>query len=128
LFAVALVACGLSSTVTATLAGQIVMEGFVHIRMRPTLRRLLTRSIAIIPAVVVTLYAGEEATSRLLVASQVVLSITLPFAIVPLVAFTASKEFMGALVAPRCTTIIAAAIAVVIIVLNTKLLIDAATG
>jgi manganese transport protein len=128
LFAVALIACGLNSTVTATLAGQIVMEGFVHIRMRPTLRRLLTRSIAIIPAVVVTLYAGEEATSRLLVASQVVLSVTLPFAIVPLVAFTASREFMGALVAPRRTTIIAAVIAVVIIVLNLKLLFDAITG
>lgn len=128
LFAVALIACGLNSTVTATLAGQIVMEGFVHIRMRPTLRRLLTRSIAIIPAVVVTLYAGEQATSQLLVASQVVLSITLPFAIVPLVAFTASRQFMGELVAPRRTTIIAAVMAVVIIALNMKLLADAVTS
>jgi manganese transport protein len=128
LFAVALIACGLNSTVTATLAGQIVMEGFVHIRMRPTLRRLLTRSIAIIPAVVVTVYAGEEATSRLLVASQVVLSITLPFAVVPLVAFTASKKFMGALVAPRRTTLVAAVITAIIIVLNAKLLVDAVAG
>jgi manganese transport protein len=124
LFAVSLIACGLNSTVTATLAGQIVMEGFVHIRMRPTLRRLLTRSIAIVPAVVVTLYAGEGGTSRLLVASQVVLSVTLPFAVVPLVAFTASKTFMRQLVAPRPTTFVAALIAVAIIILNTKLLFD----
>jgi manganese transport protein len=128
LFAVALIACGLNSTVTATLAGQIVMEGFVHIRMRPTLRRLLTRSIAIIPAVVVTLYSGDEATSRLLVASQVVLSVTLPFAVVPLVAFTASRKFMGALVAPRRTTVVACVIAAIIIVLNAKLLYDAVAG
>jgi manganese transport protein len=128
LFAVALIACGLNSTVTATLAGQIVMEGFVHIRMRPTLRRLLTRSIAIIPAVVVTVYAGEEATSRLLVASQVVLSVTLPFAVVPLVAFTASKKFMGALVAPRRTTLVAVVISAIIILLNAKLLVDALAG
>jgi manganese transport protein len=128
LFAVSLIACGLNSTVTATLAGQIVMEGFVQIHMRPTLRRLLTRSIAIIPAVVVTLCAGESATSRLLVASQVVLSVTLPFAVVPLVAFTASKTFMGGLVAPRRTTIIAAVIAAAIIVLNAKLIFDVIAG
>jgi manganese transport protein len=128
LFAVALIACGLNSTVTATLAGQIVMEGFVHIRMRPTLRRLLTRSIAIVPAVAVTLYAGEGATSRLLVASQVVLSVTLPFAVVPLVALTASRSFMRQLVAPRRTTFVAALIAVAIIVLNAKLLFDVIAG
>lgn len=128
LFAIALIACGLNSTVTATLAGQIVMEGFVEIRMKPALRRLLTRLIAIVPAVGVTLVSGEEATGQLLVASQVVLSFTLPFAVVPLVWFTASKRLMGGLTAPRRTTIVAAVIAAVIIVLNGKLLIDAVLG
>ncbi|MBI1868604.1 MAG: Nramp family divalent metal transporter [Methylocystis sp.] len=128
LFAVALIACGLNSTVTATLAGQIVMEGFVEIRMKPALRRLLTRLIAIAPAVGVTLVAGEAATSGLLVASQVVLSLTLPFAVVPLVWFTASRRLMGELAAPRAATIAAAIIAAAIIVLNGKLLFDALIG
>ena len=93
----ALIACGLNSTVTATLAGQIVMEGFVELRMKPALRRLVTRLIAIVPAVAVTLISGEAATGRLLVLSQVVLSLTLPFAVVPLVWFTASRRLMGEL-------------------------------
>jgi manganese transport protein len=128
LFAIALIACGLNSTVTATLAGQIVMEGFVEIRMRPALRRLVTRLVAIVPAVAVTLFAGEAATGRLLVLSQVVLSFTLPFAVVPLVWFTASRRMMGELTAPRATTIVSAIIAAAIIVLNGKLLVDAVTG
>jgi manganese transport protein len=128
LFAVALIACGLNSTVTATLTGQIVMEGFVRLRMKPATRRLITRCIAIAPAIGVTLYAGESATAQLLVLSQVALSVTLPFAVVPLVAFTAQRSVMGDLVAPRRTTALAALIAVVIIALNGKLLWDAVAG
>ncbi len=128
LFAVALIACGLNSTVTATLAGQIVMEGFIRLRMKPATRRLITRAIAIAPAIAVTLYAGESATARLLVLSQVVLSLTLPFAVVPLVAFTARRSIMGELVAPRRTTVVASLIAAVIIALNMKLLWDAVVG
>ncbi|OAI29741.1 divalent metal cation transporter [Methylosinus sp. R-45379] len=128
LFAIALIACGLNSTVTATLAGQIVMEGFLELRMKPTIRRLVTRLIAIVPAVGVTLIAGEAATGRLLVLSQVVLSFTLPFAVVPLVWFTASRKLMGELAAPRRATIVAAVIAVAIIALNGKLIFDAVAG
>jgi manganese transport protein len=125
---VALIACGLNSTVTATLAGQIVMEGFIRLRLAPATRRLITRVIAIAPAVAVTLYAGESATARLLVLSQVVLSVTLPFAVVPLVMFTAQRKVMGELIAPRRTTALAAMIAVVVIGLNVKLLWDAMVG
>ncbi len=128
LFAVSLIACGLNSTVTATLAGQIVMEGFVSLRMKPALRRLVTRLIAIAPAVGVTLWQGEAATAHLLVASQVVLSVTLPFAVVPLVWFTASRKVMGALLAPRYLTAIAGVVAAVVIALNVKLLWDAILG
>ncbi len=125
LFAVALIACGLNSTVTATLAGQIVMEGFIRLRLKPTTRRLVTRALAIAPAIAVTLSAGESATARLLVLSQVVLSLTLPFAMVPLIVFTARREIMGALVAPRRTTLLACAIAILIVGLNAKLVWDA---
>ncbi|BDV32593.1 Nramp family divalent metal transporter [Methylocystis iwaonis] len=125
LFAVALIACGLNSTVTATLTGQIVMEGFIRLRLRPTTRRLVTRALAIAPAIAVTLSAGESATARLLVLSQVVLSLTLPFAMVPLIAFTARRKIMGALVAPRRTTLLACAIATLIVGLNAKLVWDA---
>ncbi|MDJ0449861.1 Nramp family divalent metal transporter [Methylocystis sp. JR02] len=125
LFAVALIACGLNSTVTATLTGQIVMEGFIRLRLRPTTRRLVTRALAIAPAIAVTLSAGESATARLLVLSQVVLSLTLPFAMVPLIVFTARRKIMGALVAPRRTTLLACAIATLIVGLNAKLVWDA---
>ncbi|PPD46677.1 MAG: divalent metal cation transporter [Methylocystis sp.] len=128
LFAVALIACGLNSTVTATLAGQIVMEGFIRLRMSPAKRRLITRAIAIAPAIAVTLYAGETATARLLVLSQVALSLTLPFAVVPLVLFTARRDVMGALVAPRRTTALAALIGALIVALNMKLIWDALAG
>jgi manganese transport protein len=128
LFAIALLCCGLNSTITATLAGQIVMEGFLNLRVAPWLRRMITRMIAIVPAVVVTIWAGEKATGQLLILSQVVLSLQLPFAVVPLVMFTASRAKMGPFVAPRWLTVLAAATAAVIIVLNAKLLWNFASG
>ncbi|MFC5325090.1 Nramp family divalent metal transporter [Bradyrhizobium oligotrophicum] len=128
LFAIALLCCGLNSTITATLSGQIVMEGFLQWRIAPWLRRLITRMIAIVPAVVVTIWAGEKATGQLLILSQVVLSLQLPFAIVPLVLITASRAKMGQFVAPRWLTAIAGLIAVAIIALNAKLVWDLAMG
>jgi manganese transport protein len=95
LFALALLASGQNSTLTGTLAGQIVMEGFLNIRLRPWLRRLITRLIAIIPAVVVTIISGEKGTTNLLVLSQVILSLQLSFAVFPLVLFTSDKIKMG---------------------------------
>jgi manganese transport protein len=124
LFAVALICCGLNSTITATLSGQIVMEGFLNWRIAPWLRRLVTRLIAIVPAVVVTLWAGEKATGQLLILSQVVLSLQLPFAVVPLVMFTASRTKMGPFVAPRWLSALAIATAGLIIALNAKLVWD----
>jgi manganese transport protein len=128
LFAVALICCGLNSTITATLSGQIVMEGFLNFRVAPWLRRLVTRMIAIVPAVVVTIWAGEKATGQLLILSQVVLSLQLPFAVVPLVMFTASKRKMGAYVAPRWLTVLATVTAALIIGLNAKLVLDYLSG
>lgn len=125
LFAIALLCCGLNSTVTATLAGQVVMEGFLKIRLAPWLRRLITRLIAIVPAVVVTILYGEGGATRLLILSQVILSLQLPFAVIPLVVFTADRRKLGALVAPRWMTWIAGAVAALITVLNLKLVIDA---
>jgi manganese transport protein len=118
----------LNSTLTATLAGQIVMEGFIHIKLNPVARRLLTRLVAIVPAVAVILIGGASATNGLLVLSQVVLSLNLPFAVVPLVWFTASRKRMGGLKAPLATTAIAAVIAAAIIALNSKLGFDAIAG
>jgi manganese transport protein len=128
LFAVALLCCGLNSTVTATLSGQIVMEGFLDIRLPGWARRLITRAIAIVPAAIVTIWYGERGTAQLLILSQVILSLQLPFAIVPLVMFTADRRKMGELVAPRWLTIAASVIAAVIIALNAKLIADFATG
>jgi manganese transport protein len=128
LFAIALLCCGLNSTVTATMAGQIVMEGFIDIKLPAWARRLVTRLVAISPAVAVTLIYGEGQTAKLLILSQVVLSFQLPFAVVPLVMFTASHAKMGALVAPRWLTLAASLIALVIIALNAKLLVDFAFG
>jgi manganese transport protein len=128
LFAIALLCCGLNSTVTATLSGQIVMEGFLNIRLPGWARRLVTRSVAIVPAAVVTIWYGEQGTAQLLILSQVVLSLQLPFAIVPLVMFTADRRKLGALVAPRWLTMLATVIAAVIIALNVKLIVDFATG
>ena len=124
LFAVALLACGLNSTVTATLAGQAVMERLLQIRLPPWLRRLITRAIAIIPAAGVTIYYGSAGTGRLLILTQVVLSLQLSFAVVPLVMFTANRAKMGALAAPRWLVALAILIAVIIIALNLKLLWD----
>jgi len=128
LFALALLACGLNSTITATLSGQIVMEGFLDIGLPPYLRRLLTRAIAIVPAAIVTIWYGAEGTAKLLIFSQVVLSLQLPFAVVPLVMFTADRSKMGRLTAPRWVTALAALIALVVIVLNVKLLLDVLTA
>jgi manganese transport protein len=128
LFAIALLCCGLNSTVTATLSGQIVMEGFINIKIAPWLRRLITRAIAIVPAALVTIWYGERGTAQLLIFSQVILSLQLPFAIVPLVMFTASRSKMGPYVAPRWLTAAAALIVAVIIALNAKLVIDFVTG
>ena len=124
LFAVALLACGLNSTVTATLAGQAVMEGFLQIRLPPWLRRLITRAIAIVPAAGVTIYYGSAGTGELLVLTQVILSLQLSFAVVPLVMFTTSRAKMGAMVAPLWLAGLAVLIAAVIVVLNLKLLVD----
>jgi manganese transport protein len=124
LFAIALLCCGLNSTITATLSGQIVMEGFLNWRIAPWLRRLVTRMIAIVPAVVVTLLAGEKATGQLLILSQVVLSLQLPLAVVPLVMFTSSRRKMGSFVAPRWLSGLAIATAALIIALNAKLVWD----
>ncbi|MEI5677784.1 Nramp family divalent metal transporter [Mesorhizobium sp. CCNWLW179-1] len=124
LFGIALICCGINSTVTATLAGQIVMEGFLHIKLPPWLRRLITRAIAIIPAAGVTIWYGDSGTAKLLILTQVVLSLQLSFAVFPLVMFTANKAKMGALVAPRYLTAFAMLIAVVIALLNIKLLFD----
>jgi manganese transport protein len=124
LFAVALLASGLNSTVTGTLAGQIVMEGFLDLRLKPWARRLLTRGLAVVPVVAVTAWAGEGATGRLLVLSQVILSMQLPFAVVPLVQFVSSRKVMGELIVPRWVTVLAAVLAAGIIVLNLRLLWD----
>ncbi|MFJ3485525.1 Nramp family divalent metal transporter [Pseudomonas sp. NPDC090202] len=123
LFAVALLASGINSTVTATLAGQIVMEGFLRLRLPGWIRRLLTRGLAIIPVIVVTSLYGAEGTARLLVLSQVILSMQLPFAIVPLVRFVSDRQLMGAFVTGRALTLLAWAIALLIIGLNMVLLL-----
>ena len=128
LFGIALLCCGMNSTVTATLAGQIVMEGFIDIRLPPWARRLTTRAIAIVPAAGVTIWYGEAGTAKLLILSQVVLGLALPFSIVPLVMFTADRVKMGALVAPRWVTSLAVATAFFVIALNIKLLADFARG
>ncbi len=128
LFGLSLLCCGLNSTVTATMAGQIVMEGFINFRMAPWMRRLVTRGIAIVPAAAVTIAYGESGTAKLLILSQVILSLQLPFAVIPLVTLTASKAKMGDLVTPRWLTAVAALIATVIVVLNVKLLVDFITG
>jgi manganese transport protein len=128
LFGIALLCCGLNSTVTATLSGQIVMEGFIDIRLPSWARRLVTRSIAIVPAAIVTIWYGEAGTAKLLILSQVVLGVALPFSIVPLVMFTADRRKMGDLAAPVWVTVLATLTALVLIVLNFKLLTDQLHG
>ncbi|TFG47609.1 MAG: divalent metal cation transporter [Gemmatimonadales bacterium] len=124
LFAVALLASGQNSTITGTLAGQIVMEGFLNIRLPAWLRRMITRLIAIVPAVIVTAIAGERGTGQLLILSQVILSMQLSFAVVPLVIFTSDKAKMGVFVSPRWLKVLAWLIAGVIGLLNLWLLIE----
>ncbi|MGQ0527510.1 MAG: Nramp family divalent metal transporter [Alphaproteobacteria bacterium] len=124
LFALALLASGQNSTITATLAGQIVMEGFLEIRLPPWMRRLITRLIAIVPAVIVAALYGESGTAKLLVLSQVILSLQLPFAVIPLVQFTSSRKLMGSLRTKLPLTLLAWFVALVIIALNLKLLFD----
>jgi manganese transport protein len=122
LFACALLASGQNSTLTGTLAGQIVMEGFLDIRLKPWLRRLITRAIAIIPAVLVIAIAGEGKLTALLILSQVILSFQLPFAVIPLVQFTSERAKMGDFVNSRATTVIAWCVAVAILFFNGELL------
>jgi manganese transport protein len=124
LFAVALLASGQNSTLTGTLAGQIVMEGFLHIRLKPWLRRLITRAIAIIPAFIVTVMYGERGIANLLLLSQVILSMQLSFAVIPLILFTNDRNKMGDFVNSRGTKIVAWVVAAIILVLNVYLLYD----
>jgi manganese transport protein len=128
LFAIALLSSGLNSTVTATLAGQIVMEGFLDLRLPNWARRLVTRGIAIIPVVVVTWVYGERGTGQLLVFSLVILSMQLPFAVIPLVRFVSDRRKMGDFAIARSTAVAAWLIAGVIVILNVKLLFDTVTG
>ena len=127
-FALALLASGQNSTLTGTLAGQIVMEGFLDIRIRPWLRRLSTRPIAIVPAVIVAIVGGESATAKLLILSQVVLSLQLSFAVFPLVMFTSDKLKMGEFVNPAWLKGLAYLVAAVIAVLNFWLLFQTVHG
>jgi manganese transport protein len=122
LFACALLASGQNSTLTGTLAGQIVMEGFLQIRLKPWLRRLITRSIAILPAVLVIGIAGEGKVTSLLILSQVVLSFQLPFAVIPLIQFTADRNKMGEFTNSRFTVVVAWIVAAAILFFNAELL------
>lgn len=122
LFAVALLASGQNSTLTGTLAGQVVMEGFLHIKLRPWLRRLITRFIAIVPSFIVTLFYGENGTASLLVLSQVILSMQLSFAVIPLVLFTNSKLKMGEFANNLTLKVTVWGVSIIILVLNLYLL------
>src|SRR6266516_6791077 len=124
LFACALLASGQNSTLTGTLAGQIVMEGFLHIRLRPWLRRLITRAIAIIPAAVVIGIGGNDKVTSLLILSQVILSFQLPFAVIPLIQFTADRSKMGEFANSRLVSIIAWIVAAAILLFNAEYLLD----
>ncbi len=128
LFAVALLASGLNSTVTATLAGQIIMEGFLRFRLPNWARRLLTRAVAIVPVVVVTALYGEKGTGQLLIFSQVVLSMQLPFAVIPLVMFVTDRQKMGQFVVSNSVAIVAWVVTGIIVTLNVKLLFDTLMG
>lgn len=127
-FAVALLASGQNSTLTGTLAGQIVMEGFLNLKLKPWLRRLITRLIAVIPAFFVTLFYGEKGTSELLVLSQVILSMQLSFAVIPLVMFTNDKLKMGRFVNKKWFRILVWVISMIIVILNLYLLFETFSG
>ena len=128
LFAVALIAAGQSSTITGTLAGQIVMEGYLQLRINPWARRLLTRLLAIIPALIVILIYGEERVDALLVLSQVILSLQLGFAIIPLIHFVSDKQKMGDFAINNITKVAAWVIAAILVALNLKMLLNEAAG
>ena len=128
LFAIALIAAGQSSTVTGTLAGQIIMEGYLSLRINPWVRRLITRLLAIIPALIVILVYGEEEVDALLVLSQVVLSLQLGFAIIPLIHFVSDKKTMGKFAINLSTKIVAWLVAAVLVFLNLKMLVNEAGG
>ena len=128
MFAVALLASGQNSTLTGTLAGQIVMEGFLNLKLKPWVRRLITRLIAVVPAFIVTLLYGEKGTGELLVLSQVILSLQLSFAVVPLVLFTSDKQKMGQFVNRPWVKLTAWAVSGIIIVLNGYLLVQTFWG
>ncbi|MEH2015617.1 Nramp family divalent metal transporter [Nostoc sp.] len=128
IFGIALLASGQSSTLTATLAGQIVMEGFLQFRFPSWLRRLITRLLAIIPALITIVLFGEKSTSRLIVLSQVILSLQLPFAVIPLVIFTSNRRLMGEFVNPLWLKSLAWLVAIVIVGLNVWLLLQSILG
>ncbi|WP_185860156.1 Nramp family divalent metal transporter [Blattabacterium cuenoti] len=123
-FALALLASGQNSTLTGTLAGQIVMEGFLHIRLKPWIRRLITRLIAIVPAMIASIIYGEKGTAELLIISQIILSMQLSFAIIPLVNFTGDSDKMGSFVNGPVLKILAWVITIMIVILNLFLLYD----
>lgn len=128
LFAVALIASGQSSTITGTLAGQIVMEGYLHLRIAPWIRRLMTRLVAVVPAVIVILINGEENIDSLLILSQVILSLQLGFAIIPLIHFTSDKKTMGKFVIKPVVIILASLITAVLVYLNIRMVVEQAAG
>ena len=128
LFAVALLASGQNSSITGTLAGQVVMEGFIHLKVSPWLRRMITRTLAIIPTIIVVAINGERGTEKLLILSQVILSLQLSFAVVPLVMFTSSRKWMGEFVNAWWLQALAWFTAVLIAGLNAWLLIETAMG
>ncbi|MGA3130066.1 MAG: Nramp family divalent metal transporter [Terracidiphilus sp.] len=128
LFAIALLASGQNSSITGTLAGQVVMEGFIHLRLSPWLRRLITRSLAIIPTILVVAFMGEQGTEKLLILSQVILSFQLSFAVIPLVLFTGDRKRMGEFVNARWLQALAWTTAVAIAGLNVWLLVETALG
>jgi manganese transport protein len=128
LFALALLASGQSSAITATLAGQIVMEGYLRLKIAPWARRLLTRSFAVVPALFVTLAYGESGIARLLLLSQVMLSLQLPFAVVPLIRFTSSRRLMGVHANSRAVVVVAVLLATLIVVLNALLVWQVLAG
>jgi len=126
LFAIALLASGQNSSITGTLAGQVVMEGFIHLKVSPWLRRMITRTLAIIPTIIVVAVTGEQGTEKLLILSQVILSLQLTFAVVPLVMFTSNRKWMGEFVNGRFLQVVAWTVAVLIAAANGWLLIQMA--
>jgi manganese transport protein len=128
IFAIALLASGQNSTLTATMAGQIVMEGFLHLRVKPWLRRLLTRLVAIVPALLVIIFFGEGSTTSMLILSQVILSLQLSFAVIPLIMFTSDRRLMGEFVNPTWLKVLACAVATIIVGLNGWLLFQTFSG